>query len=529
MNHHIPTSATDPWETVERLQNEMAHQLRRHDAGKNNVDPAELLAEVASAIVATNRGSSSSDDDGDDPPSTPVLCENDLCKFSADDAGNGDALYALYGQNFLYCHERGWFSYTGTHWHLDPDGAGVRRSAVETLRRRRVAAVLAEEEQIVKCTKADEGRVSGCLARFRTLVSISIDAFDACPDLLNCKNGVVDLRTGELLPHRRSQRFTYCLTVEYQPGLSSVVWTDYLRGVIGGGEEVIDYLQMALGYSLTGHTREEVLFYLYGPTRSGKGTLAEIFMALLPSPITTMVDFNSFTAKREGDVSNFDLAPLKPSRVIWASESQRSQSLNPAKIKQLTGGDSVMCCFKHKNHFSYRPQFKVWMLSNYPVNGDPDDDALWGRVRVISFPNSFLGREDKSKKEGLKSPDVLAAVLSWAIEGAIKWYTLGSRGLVAPDSVIHMTQAHRDELDYIQQWLDESTQSDPLGWTSNEVVMSSYLKWCTENNVQFTKGPKALALSLKAKGYETSKQKKIQGVNKKGVGGLSIGRKQEEE
>ncbi len=451
---------------------------------------------------------------------TSVTAEN-LCRFSADDAGNGDALFALFGQDFLYCSTRGWFTYTGTHWQLDADGATVRRHAVETLRARRIAAVKADKELIVKCTKADESRVSGCVSRFKTLVSVSIDEFDTDPDKLNCKNGVVDMRAGKTEEHAREQRFTYCLPVEYDQA-DYFEWVDYLNGVIGGGQDVIDYLQMALGYSFTGHTQEEILFYLFGPTRSGKGTFAETIMALLPTPISKMVDFNSFTAKREGDVSNFDLAPLKPSRIIFASESNKSQSLNPAKIKQLTGGDHITCCFKHRDFFSYRPQFKVWMMSNHPVNGDPEDDALWGRVRVIEFPNSFLGMEDKTKKARLKSPEALKGVLWWIVEGAIKWYALGSKGLTTPDIIAETTQAHRNELDFVQQWLDECCEDLDGGWTANEDVTTSYTQWCDNNNVQYPKGPKSLAQSLKAKGYIPGDVRKIDKKSKRGVGGLYV-------
>jgi len=451
----------------------------------------------------------------------PTETTFDLCSFSADDAGNGDAMHSLYGPEFLWCSARGWFHYTGTHWELDTDGARVRRYAVETLRKRRHAAVDAGIEAIVKCTKGDESRVNGCVSRFKTLVCVNIDSFDSNPDALNCKNGVLNLRTGTIEPHNRSQLFSYCLPVAYAPG-GITEWLDYLHSVVGGGQEVIEYLQMALGYSLTGHTREETLFYLYGPTRSGKGSLAEAFMSLLPVPISTMVDFNSFTAKREGDVSNFDLAPLKPSRMIFASESNRSQSLNPAKIKQLTGGDQIRACFKHKDFFAYRPQFKVWMLSNHPVNGDPEDDALWGRVRVIEFPNSFLGIEDKSKKARLKEPDVLAGILYWTVQGAIKWYALGARGLTTPESIKKTTQAHRAELDYVQQWLDACCEEYEEKWVANEEVIKSYTDWCKSNNVQYAKSPVALSQSLKAKGYQIGVQKKIDGKNRKGVVGFYI-------
>lgn len=474
---------------------------------------------------SSNGTSSSIGGHSDGNSTTPPTAKSDtdfLCEFTADDAGNGDAMLALFGKQFLWCSSRGWFRDTGTHWELDTDGAEVKKKAVETLRKRRHAAVDAGDEAIIKCTKGDEGRVNGCVSRFKTLVSVSIDSFDCDPDKLNCLNGVIDLRTGTLEAHHHTHRFTYCLPVEYDAEADWSEWLDFLQGVVH--EKLLDYLQMISGYSLTGHTREEILFYLNGPTRSGKGTFAETFMALLPSPLSTMVDFNSFTAKRDGDVSNFDLAPLKPARMIFASESNRSQSLNPAKIKQLTGGDRIRACFKHRDHFDFRPQFKVWMMSNHPVNGDPEDDALWGRVRVIEFPNSFLGKEDKSKKSRLKEPEMLKGVLAWAVQGAIKWYALGSAGLTTPDPIVKTTQAQRTSLDYVQQWLDECCEEvdDEELWVANEDVNASYTQWCNLNNVEEKKSPVALSQSLKAKGHAIGIQKKVKGKNKKGVGGLYI-------
>jgi putative DNA primase/helicase len=449
-----------------------------------------------------------------------------LCDFDADDAGNGDAMHYLYGDQFLYCGTWGWLKWTGKYWKVDSEGAQVKQRAVSALRKRRIAAVSEEREQVVKVTRADDRRVNGCINRFKTLVNIEIGEFDNNADLLNCRNGVVDLRTGQITPHSHIQRFTYCLPVDYEPS-ECPEWLEYLHSVVGGGQEVIDYLQKACGYSLTGHTNEEILFYLFGPTRSGKGTFAEIFLSLLPDPLSTMVDFNSFTAKREGDVSNFDLAPLKPARMIFASESNKSQSLNPAKIKQLTGGDLIRASLKHRDFFSYRPQYKVWMLSNWPVNGDPEDDALWGRVRVIQFPNSFLGKEDKGKKVRLKQLENLKGILYWAVQGAIAWYQLGPSGLQTPAAITETTNNQRADLDYVDQWLAEYGRRDPEEWTSNEDVMHSYLKWCEENNVQYTKGPKSLAQSLQHKGFQTGIQRKIwvnahERKNKKGVLGLSV-------
>jgi putative DNA primase/helicase len=162
------------------------------------------------------------------------------------------------------------------------------------------------------------------------------------------------------------------------------------------------------------------------------------------------------------------------------------------------------------------------MMSNHSVNGDPEDDALWGRVRVIEFPNSYLGNEDKTKKERLKQPDALEAILAWAVEGAIKWYALGASGLQAPKAVTNITKKHRDELDYVQQWIEECCEEYEGVWSSSEEVTDSYTTWCKNNNVSYIKNPKELTQSLKARGLTTGVQKKIDGKNKRGVDGLYV-------
>lgn len=451
----------------------------------------------------------------------PAELVSDLAGFDADDNGNGDCMHYMYGDQFLYCAERGWMTYNGKNWDLDSDGAQVNKCIADCLKQRRLAAVEAEKEAVVKCTVGNLNRMTGCAARFRSLVGASIASFDVDPNLLNCANGVVDLRDGSIVPHNHQQRFTYCVPVDYNPDADTSVWTEYLKSVVGGGDAMIDYLQLALGYSITGHTSEESLFYLYGPSRAGKGTLAEVYSNLLPYPLSNSVDFNSFCCKRDGDNSNFDLAPMKPSRMIFASESNKSQSLNPAKLKQLTGGDMITCCFKHKDHFSYKPKFKIWMMSNHQVNGDPDDPALWGRIKIIDFPNSYLGHEDKSKKARLTQPDILEGVLAWTISGSIRWANLGLSGMPEPKPVSEAKERHRSDLDYVEQWLNECADLTQGGWTSNEELLRSYTSWATSNGVGEPKKMKGLTQSLQAKGM-VKDVRKIMGKTERGFWNVYI-------
>lgn len=437
-----------------------------------------------------------------------------------DDEGNARCLHKLYGHMFLYCDAYGYLYWNGKYWETENAEAMLQQAAIITLRKRQAVAAQAGRNQLARFCTASAKRVRDCITMLKSRISVSVGDFDKSPRLLNCANGVVDLANGQVTPHDPTQRFTYCLPVAYRPDADQTLWTDFLKDVVGGGPEVIDYLQRAVGYSLTGFISEECLFYVYGPTRSGKGTFSETLLALMPRPLAVEVDFTTFTATRDHDTQNFDLAPLKPARLIFASESNKYQTLNSAKIKSLTGGDEVRCAFKHRDHFEYKPQYKVWLLSNQPVNADVEDDAVWGRVRVINFPNSFLGQEDKSLKWRMRTEKTLEGVLAWAVAGAIRWHA-SQYGLIAPDSVKAETQKHRLDLDYVAQWLDECCQIHPTHFEPNHRIYQSYKDWCTDNGIT-PKQQRGLTLSLKGKGFLVNELRWMNGKAMRGVVGLHV-------
>jgi putative DNA primase/helicase len=454
-------------------------------------------------------------------PATGEPVQIDLLRFEANDDGNALAFMAVYGKEFLYCEALGWLSWARTHWLIENSEFILREKIIEVLKVRRKAAVDAGIEAIVKTTAPNAARVSSTVTAIQSKVFISVKNFDNEPDLLNCANGILNLKSGELIPHSPEYRLTYCLPVEYDPAADYSAWLTFLETVVDGGPDVLNFLKMAVGYSLTGHTREEILFYLHGPTRGGKGTFCETLAALLEQPLSTEVEFNTFTAPRDGDSNNFDLAPLKPCRLVFASESKRQQSLNPAKVKALTGGNSIYCCFKHRTHFNYRPQFKIWLSSNWPVNGDVDDEALWGRIRVIKFPTSHLGKEDKGLKSRLRQKAALSGILRWAVEGAIAWYKLGNQGLVTPKAVEASTKEQRSSADFVQGWLEECCQVDETSWESNSQLYASYKAWCDSNGVE-PKHLRNLTAALASKGYSINILARAGARIGRGVQGLSI-------
>lgn len=459
----------------------------------------------------------------------PEHLKQELLAQSKDHEGHARSVHALYGERIAYVPQWGWVAYNGRYW--DREGAEhlVQGYVVEALKRRRHLAVAAEVEQLVKVTACSWRNVASVQKMLEKLALRSVGDFDSSPDMLNVANGVVDLRTGELMPHDPSHLFMYMVPVEYHADADSSEWQLFListfgyedqHGMVHVDTELLDYVQMCVGYSITGHTRENILFYLYGPTRSGKGTFQQTLQKLLGQPLAMSVDFHVLTSQRNEDSQNFALAPFKPCRMLAGSEPGKYERFNEAKMKMLTGDDPVRASFKQRDHFEYRPQFKIWLSANWEFNADPVDQAAWGRVRILHTPNSYLGREDKGLKHRLQSRQNLQGVLAWAVEGARRWYALGSDGLRTPAAVQSVADDQRKSQDFLGAFLEECTTEAADAFTPVRALYIEYQGWAKDMGVTAMKS-KAFSQGLKAKGFESARQR-VAGKLARGYVGIGL-------
>lgn len=478
--------------------------------GAHGMDGEEILAMLRSLVndarVDTGSGAAGT---GESKPScelTPQDIAKLLLEADVSDNGNAICVASLYPNRFLWCDAYGWMYYHDGYWESEGAEAALDAAVVDVMRRRILAAFdggkTDQGERIWKFCTANSNRVSGTKALLKHHVSARPDQFDSHKDLLNVTNGVVDLRTGNLTPHDPKLRFMSRTDIAYKPNANSAPWVEWLMATIGGGESMVEWLQMAVGYTLTAHTHEDVMFYLYGPGRSGKGTFTSALQDMLGPRLSKATSFETFTAKRDADAQNFALAPLQTARMIVASETEKNQRLSSAKVKTITGGDQISCSFKGRDHFNYTPGFKIWLSSNFPVNGDPDDDALWSRVRVIEFPNGHIGNEDRSIKKRMRTQAVLEGSLAWAVRGSIRWYALDDHGLPEPQSSADIKAAQRGEQDSVGQWLSECATLKAGSVASSAQIFNSYRHWCEENGHE-PKLQKALTQSLRKKGCTT--------------------------
>lgn len=415
--------------------------------------------------------------------------------------GNMLCFREVHGKQIAYNSAYGWMYKPDeqNRWLTgDVAEAAIDRAAINNLLERQRNAAQ-QNDLIVQKAAATTRNISSLKSLLRPYVTIPVDQFDAEPHLLNTKSGVIDLRTGRIVANE-SGRFTYCVNIEYRPGADYSHWLSFLDQTVDhhkDNQAMRDYVQMSYGYGATAETREECLFYFCGPTRSGKGTTCTVMQETLGTPLATSAAFSTFTRRRDGN--SFDLAPLKAARVVIASESEKKNPLNEATVKTITGRDRITCAFKGKDEFSYTPRFKVWLASNHPVAGDPDDDAFWNRIKVISCPWSKAGSEDKSLKDYMTKPEYLRGVLAYMVMGAQMWYS-APNGLVTPDCVRATVQSHRDAQDSVGQWLSQNTISKPDQEVAHSRLHTDYENWCDENGYTPKRG-KTFAESMENKGY----------------------------
>ncbi len=452
---------------------------------------------------------------------------NGLLSAGAHDEGNASCVFASIKNQAAYSTAFGWMHYSNNHWETELAETTVEDVIVATLKKRRVAAAQADTEDesakaVFKAAMPSAVHVRNAMSLLKRKVAVAVTDFDTSLDELNCQNGVLNLRTGNLTPHHYKKRFTYCIPVRYIPDADSSRWENWLLEATGEEQAVVDFLQIALGYSLTGRLREEIMFYIQGPARAGKGIFTETLIAMLGErPLATEVDIDMFMSKKyNSGGANFSLATLKAARFVAASESRENEWLNAKRVKRWTGRNYITCAHKYGRDFTYMPQFKIWLTSNYPPQMDASDTAAWGRIHIVKFPISHLGREDKRLKERMVQPDCLEGILAWIVEGAKKWYASGLR---TPKSVEKATKEARSDVDWVATWIAEvvTKTGEKKDKVPSDIYYQEYRSWCTENGVS-PKSLRSLNRSLREGGFEIGHVARIGNKSKRCWIGVKI-------
>lgn len=305
--------------------------------------------------------------------------------------------------------------------------------------------------------------------------------FDSNPYAFNCSNGTLHLDTNTFTEHLSTDLLTKISAVVYDPLAKSPRWDNFLKEIMSGDMERARFLQKLFGYALTGDTRHECMTVLYGATtRNGKGTLCESILKVLGGYGCTARP-ETIAQKNNNNSSNpsEDIARLAGVRLVNIAEPGKSLVLNAAQIKNMTGNDTINARFLHENSFDFRPQFKLYINTNYlPIVNDMTVFAS-GRLFIIPFERHFEEAEqDKGLKHEFTKAETQSAILNWLIEGYV---LLRKEGLHPPASVQNATKEYQHDSNKTLLFIEDCLEAGSGYEERTATVYFSYKNWCHDN------------------------------------------------
>lgn len=361
----------------------------------------------------------------------------------------------------------GWMAYDGQVWRRDEhlQRFGLARTICRDAARQSDKAA---EAKALASSRAVSAVVS--LAQFDTRLMVPVAEWDSDPVLLNTPDGVVDLRTGELAP-RGGHLVTRCARVSPAEGAGCATWLAFLQAAFKGDQEVIDFVQRLLGYTLTGDRREQKLFFLWGEGSNGKSTLADLVLWLLGSYALKLS--SAVLMQTAHDKHPTELAQLQGIRLAMSSELEEGAFFNEARVKELTGDAVLSARFMRGDFFEFAMQHKHIIVGNHRPRLRGGDPAMARRLVLVPFRAVFPeATQDKALPEKLKAEG--AAILAWLIEGAVNWRR---HGIGTPAAVLTASADYLANHDDVQQWLDERCRLSADGTTRAGVLYSDFAVW----------------------------------------------------
>lgn len=428
-----------------------------------------------------------------------LLDQNDKKLHKFDDTGNAERFVKNYQNIMRYSYiDKSWMFYDGKRWKVDNTGE-IKKLSDEILEIQRQEIALCEDDEQEKAflkhlrySRNNKGKTA-MLRETEHRVSVLPDEFDKDVDVLNTQNGILDLKTGNLHEHGYDKFLSKIITTEYTEKTDCPKWIQFLHEIFDNDIEVINYIQRAVGYSLTGHTSERCVFFCYGNGRNGKSVFLDTLSNVL-GDYAMNIQPESIMVKQGVTGASGDIARLKGARFVTTVEPNEGLRLNEGLLKQLSGGDRITARHLYGKDFEYTPEFKLWMATNHKPIVRGRDDGIWSRLHLIPFTVQ-IPEEKVDKNLKYKLQQEYTGILTWAFEGCLLWQR---EGLGMPMAVEDAISEYKSEMDVISAFLEECTVRGP-GEVKARDLYNAYANWADENNeykMSNTKFGKEISLRL---------------------------------
>jgi putative DNA primase/helicase len=408
----------------------------------------------------------------------------ELSRLGETDTDNAQRFAKRFGGKALYTAGRGWLVFDGKRWRGDNVGQVMELA-------KKAARLIADESRYLESdtARAERSRFAkqslskGSLDRMidlaKGLQAVEDARLDANPWLLNVTNGTIDLKTGRRERHDPRDLLTKIAPVKANRHADCPEFDQFLNRIAGGDTDLAAFIQTAVGYTLTGVTTEQVLFFVYGKGNNGKSTLVNLIREMLGdyglhTPTETLL------VKQYDNAIPADLARLDGARMVTAVEANFNRHLDEARIKAMTGGEPITARFMRQNFFQFVPVFKLWLVANDQPRARGTDHAFWRRVRVIPLTVQ-IPETERDPNLSAKLRGEWPGILAWAVRGCLKWQ---KSGLGMPDVVESATKGWQKEMDHLKTFASDQLESATGLKIAASTLYDRYKNWCVQHGEQ---------------------------------------------
>lgn len=441
--------------------------------------------------------------------------------FSLTDYGNAERMVHKHLSSMRFvAQENTWYTWNDKRWIQEGSGE-VQRFAKSTIRSIyrdiETLAGLAAEELDKTVTEKYEAKITALqkhlhaseskraieamidMSKSELGVTIEPDMLDGDAMKFNVLNGTLDLRSGTLAPHQSGDMMTKMAHVEFK-GLDTLCpkWDKALNEIMCGDAEMVSYLQRCIGYSLTGLTREQCLFVMYGHGSNGKSLFLDIIRTI-QGDYAQNAEFQTFLEKK-GEGPRPDVARMKGVRFMSASEGPEGKHMDEPMIKSITGDARITARFLFGQFFEFTPTHKIFLATNHLPVIKGADNGIWRRLRLIPFEATFVKGPDGNMNENLMEElqAEMPGILAWAVRGCLEWQ---AKGLGIPARVKAATESYRADMDLIQNFLGGACTIEKSASAKSSKLYDVYKDWCDANgDAKFSQ--KRFSQKLMDKGFK---------------------------
>ncbi len=407
-------------------------------------------------------------------------------RYQRDEIGIGYAFADYFKPIARFDRERGiWYVFDGKVWQPDENALAVAELAKRLADRLYTFALQIKDEdtrnRYIKRVQKLQMRKNRrtMIEDAKSVYPVPHSIFDRNTDLFNCQNGTLNLTTGEFRSHDPADFLTLISGISYDPDATCDRWTTFISEVMCSDTDLAAYLQKSLGYALTGDTSLECLFILYGATsRNGKGTTMETFLRIMgdygktSNPEMLSTKFGNTNASGPSE----EIARLAGVRFVNISEPEKKITFNAALVKRMTGNDTLNARFLHENSFDFKPNFKIFINTNYKPSVSDMTLFYSNRLKLIPFKRHFEEHEqDKGLKNFFSEPANLSAIFNWCYEG---YRLFRAEALADPAAVVSATKEYQEESDRIGQFVDAWLEEGEAYEVRTSAAYKLYGEWC---------------------------------------------------